>query len=623
MRLKRRAGLLGGALLTALAATVCSTAFAYFTATGTGAASAEVTQLLTPTILSLVPQPGGSVELSWTAVTAPGPGTIIYSVSRDGGDPGGDCRGATAPSSATSCTDSGVKAGAHTYAVTAKWRSWTASGPPASTEVGVGEATHLTLSAESTAPTAGEADELTIAALDAAGNTVTEYTGAHNLTFSGALPSPGGTAPTVTNRSGTAKSFGSVTAINFSSGVATVTGTKNGTMKLYGAEATEISVSDGSIGSEPGLGITVGSAAATKIALEPASTAPTAGEADNLTTTVTDTYGNAVSTYSGAHDLTFSGASAGPNGDAPTVTDSSGTAIAFGAPVTTNFVAGTATASGSKNGTMKLYKSGSASLKVSDGALTSTAAAVTVATAPTAQLSLAAASTTPVAAASDNLTTTAVDSYGNTTAEYTGTHNLVFSGANASPGGTAPTVVSSTGTATAFGSATAISFSAGVAKVSGSKNGVMKLYKAGPGTISVSDGAIADPDGLAVTVSPTAATKLALTQLTASAGAIDSSCLFACTVTALGNEGTIKANVAVTDTYGNTVSALGKGHAVKVTSTGGTIVGTPLAIPTAGAAESATQFTYTSKSKGNFTDTITAATSEGTTYTSATATASR
>jgi len=63
---------------------------------------------------------------------------------------------------------------------------------------------------------------------------------------------------------------------------------------------------------------------------------------------------------------------------------------------------------------------------------------------------------------------------------------------------------------------------------------------------------------------------------------------------------------------------------VKITATAGsTIAGTPLAIPSTGVAETATQFTYTSKSSGNFTDTITVATSEGTTYTSATATTSR
>ena len=42
-----------------------------------------------------------------------------------------------------------------------------------------------------------------------------------------------------------------------------------------------------------------------------------------------------------------------------------------------------------------------------------------------------------------------------------------------------------------------------------------------------------------------------------------------------------------------------------------------------GAAETATTFTFTSKSSGTFTETITAAAQEGTAYTTATLTASR
>jgi hypothetical protein len=150
----------------------------------------------------------------------------------------------------------------------------------------------------------------------------------------------------------------------------------------------------------------------------------------------------------------------------------------------------------------------------------------------------------------------------------------------------------------------------------------MKLNRAEAASIAVTDGSISTPAGLAVTVKPTTASKLALTQVTIGAGLLGTPCLFTCAVTNLGNSGTIKANVAVTDSFGNTVTALGSGHAVKVTSTGGTIVGTPLTIASSGAAESTAQFIYTSKASGSFTDTITAATSAGTTYTSATATAS-
>jgi hypothetical protein len=184
-------------------------------------------------------------------------------------------------------------------------------------------------------------------------------------------------------------------------------------------------------------------------------------------------------------------------------------------------------------------------------------------------------------------------------------------------------VVDSTGSAIAFGTATALNFSSGVAAVSSSKNGVMKLNKAEVASISGADGSISTSPGLAVTVRVGSAAKLALLRVTISAGALGSTCLFTCTVTGLGNGGTVKAAVGVTDSLGNTVSNLGSGHAVKVTTTGGTVAGTPLAIAVTGPAESSAEFTYTSKGAGNFTDTITAATSEGTAYTSATATASR
>jgi hypothetical protein len=624
MRPKRpRRGLAGIALLALVGTGVCGTAFAYFTATGAGSASADVSKLAAPTISSATAAAGGTVALSWSAVTAPGPGPVTYTVSRDGEAPDGTCPSLESPAPVTSCTDAELAIGTHTYTVTAKWRSWTATSSPATAKVTVGEATRLTLGAATTTPVAGAADNLTITAKDVAGSTVTTYSGAHNLVFSGAASSPGGTAPTVANSAGTATAFGSATAINFTLGVATVTSGKNGAMKLYNAGSSSVSVSDGSISSEPGLAITVAPATQSKLALAAASTTPAAGEADNLTVTAQDAYGNTTPSYTGSHNLTFSGASASPNGEIPTVTDSTGAATAFGSATTVEFTAGAASVSGSKNGLMKLYRSGATSLKVTDGTLTSATSTVTVAAAVAAKLSLSAASTTPTAGASDNLTTTALDPYGNTATAYAGSHNLTFSGASTSPNGTAPTVASSGGTAIPFGSTTAIEFTAGVAKVASSKNGIMKLNKAETASVSVSDGTISTPAGLAIAVSPAAAAKFALTHVTASAGSIGASCLFTCTVTSLGNSGTIKANVAVTDSLGNTVSALGSGHAAKVTSTGGTIVGTPLAIPATGTAESTTQFTYTSKSSGSFTDTITAATSEGTAYTSATATASK
>ena len=82
-------------------------------------------------------------------------------------------------------------------------------------------AASFSMSAATTTPTAGAADNLTITALDTYGNTATSYTSSHSLTFAGAS-AIGTYNPTVSNSSGTAVNFGSATAINFTSGVATV-----------------------------------------------------------------------------------------------------------------------------------------------------------------------------------------------------------------------------------------------------------------------------------------------------------------------------------------------------------------------------------------------------------------
>ena len=299
MRRLLPAGIAGAVATAALVVGLAGSAVAYFTTTGAGDATAGVSKLSPPTISSALPGVGGTVALTWTAVTPPGPGAVTYAVIRDGGEPAGNCPSASARGIGTTCTDSGLEVGTHTYTVSAKWHSWNVTSSSAQAKITIGSATHLAVSAASTTPTAGSADNLTISAVDEKGSAVTTYTGVHNLVFSGASESPGGTAPTVSNSSGSAKAFGAETAISFSAGVATVTSTKNGVMKLYSAEATAISVSDGSISSEPGLAVTVAAGAASKLALTVSSTTPAAGEADDLTTSAVDAYGNPIADLHG------------------------------------------------------------------------------------------------------------------------------------------------------------------------------------------------------------------------------------------------------------------------------------------------------------------------------------
>lgn len=114
---------------------------------------------------------------------------------------------------------------------------------------------------------------------------------------------------------------------------------------------------------------TVTAAAISKFAITGSGT-QTAGASQQLTVTAQDTYGNTATTYTGSHSLTFSGASAAPAGNNPTVTNSSGTATNFGTSTAITFTAGVSSAGGS----MVLYDAQTATVAVTDGTHTSSGA---------------------------------------------------------------------------------------------------------------------------------------------------------------------------------------------------------------------------------------------------------
>jgi hypothetical protein len=531
-RLLRRAAIrLGVPAVVALA--VAASALAYFTSTGTGTVAGAVTALVAPTITSATPGVG-SVTLNWSAVGAPGSGAVSYYVSRDGGAPEGNCPSSSATSNVTSCTDTGVALGLHQYTVTAVWRSWSATSASVPATVIPGPATHFQLTAASVTPTVGEADNLTITALDAVGNVATTYTGSHNLTFGGANNSPNANHPTVSNSAGVATNFGTAEAITFTNGVANVAGASNGVMRLYKAETASVTVAAGAVTNGAGLSITVGAAAAASLGLAAATITPTAGVADNLTITAKDTYGNAATSYTGSHNLTFGGPHT-IGAFTPTVTSSAGVATNLGTATAITFTNGVATVAAGSNGAMRLYKAEAVSVTVTDGALSNGAGlAVTVSPAAAASLTLGAASVTPTAGVANNLTITAKDAYGNTVTAYTGSHNLTFGGANAI-GAFAPTVTSSAGTVTSFGTATAITFTNGVASVAGANNGVMKLYKAEAALVTVTDGTIGNGAGLTVTVAAAAAASFSLTAASTAVTAGEADNLTVTALDAFGN----------------------------------------------------------------------------------------
>lgn len=620
------AGIPGALPLVAALMALTGSAIAYFSAQGEGTASAAVTKLSAPTISAATPSAGGTVTLSWSGVTAPGAGTVSYYVTRDGEVVGGNCPTRSAPTTVKTCIDGSVPIGEHAYVVTPVWKTWTAASGTKTANVTVGAAAKFVLAGSTTTPAAGDSTNLTITAKDVNDSTVTTYTGSHTLVFSGASASPGGTAPTVANGSGSNVAFGSNTVLTFATGVASVSSAKNGVLKLYRAGVASVVATEGSITTPAPLVLTVSPATASKFVVAATTTTPVAGAVDNLTITAQDAYGNTATAYNGLHGLVFSGASASTSGDTPTVADSDGDAVAFGAATEIEFTAGVSSAIEGDNGAMKLYKSGAVSLKATEGSLTNTALAITVSAGAAAKLAIAAATLTPVAAAADILTITAQDTYGNTATAYTGSKNLTFSGATASPSGAAPTVANSAGTAISFGSATAITFTSGVATATSTKNGTLKLNRAGAASLTATDGTISSSAGLNFIVSAGTASRWALVNAVAGAATIGSPCLFTCAITALGNAGVVSANVGVTDSVGNVVSGVGSGHAAKVTASGtagSTVVGTPLEIPATGSAVSATQFTYTVPASGAFSNTLTVAASAGTAYTTATATTSK
>ena len=256
-----------------------------------------------------------------------------------------------------------------------------------------------------------------------------------------------------------ATNFGTGTSVTFTDGVASSV-----PMVLYNSnesQARSISATASGITTSTPLSVTVNPSTATGITITAASSTPIAGAADQLTLTAYDTYGNVATGYNATDNFTFSGASNGPNGDHPTVTNDVPTAINFGSTTAISFSNGVANQA-SQGGTMVLYKAGSTTLSATDSSdsLPVTGATVTVSPATASDFTIT-GSAGQIAGATNNLTITALDTYGNTvnsgTNDYTGSETLTFSGSSAI-GSNHPTV-----NATNFGTGTSVTFTDGVA----------------------------------------------------------------------------------------------------------------------------------------------------------------
>ena len=108
-----------------------------------------------------------------------------------------------------------------------------------------------------------------------------------------------------------------------------------------------------------------------------------------------------------------------------------------------------------------------------------------------------------IAGVSTVVTITAVDTSGITVTTYAGAKTLIFSGADISPNGSAPTAVDSSTAKDVFGANTVLTFTKGVATSS------VSLYTAETASVNVTDGTIASgANGLSVVVSPANASSL-------------------------------------------------------------------------------------------------------------------
>jgi hypothetical protein len=582
LRIGRR-GALAMAAAVAFVASVGGVAWAYWTAQAAGVATYSNADSVGTGNQPAATVTGTSVSLSWPASTTTAAGRAVggYLVNRypaaSGGTATGAAQGSCAavPVTALTCTETGVPAGTWYYTVTPVLSAWRGTESPRSTGAMVGVQTFtLSWPAGTTALTAGSGTTLTITARTGE-QTDTGYTGAHTLTFAGPGTAPNGAAPSYNNGNA---------SVTFTAGVATVPVT------LVKAETVTLTVTAGPVTGS--IAVTINHGAATQF-LVPTPSSATAGTALPITLTAVDAYSNTATGYAGQKTLTWSGPGTAPDGHAPgypanPVTFSSG--VAANLPVT-------------------LYRAESTMLTAGAATVTGTSGTFTVLATSFTRLAIA----TPgsqTAGTAFTATLTALDAYQNPVAA--GTQTLSWAGSPGSSPSEAQPSYPATATFSAAGTATV----------------PITLVKAEAAVLRVAVGTITASSGT-FTVSPAAAARLAWSHVTVSSSSatIGSPCLFTCAVAKLDTGQTFTANISVTDTYGNTVNAIGSGHTVTVSADSASFIapasGTSvtLTISATGPAESTQQLTFRVPNKS--TSTLTASTSAGPAYPNATATISK
>ncbi|HET6448390.1 MAG TPA: hypothetical protein VFG31_04705 [Conexibacter sp.] len=283
------------ASIVALVAVLVATldASAYLTGHGTGSASATVTTLPAPAI-TRTSTGGGTVALTWSTIAAPASGTVSYYVTRDNGDAAGNCPTSSRPAAVTGCADTGLATGSHAYTVTAVWRTWRSTSTRASATVAFGPVTQLVFTTQPgpspTGPTGGIAfpTQPVVAARDANGNTVTDYSGSVTLSL--------------VSGTGTSGALLSGCRGTLSNGVTTFSGCaidKSGTGYRLRASDNALSVDSSA------LNVSVGPAAQLAFTTQPGNGTGGSDLATNPIVTALDAGGNVVTSYSGTVALSI------------------------------------------------------------------------------------------------------------------------------------------------------------------------------------------------------------------------------------------------------------------------------------------------------------------------------
>jgi hypothetical protein len=265
------------------------------------------------------------------------------------------------------------------------------SATSSATAVTPAAASTLTVAGFPSPMTAGDAHRLTVTALDAYGNTATDFTGTIRFTSTSA-----GTLP---------PNYTFVSGDNGTHNVNGVILTTAGTQSITATDTVTGSIS----GSQTGIVVNPAAASAFTVSGFPSLT--TAGAAHGLTVTALDAYGNTVTGYAGT--VRFTSTSAGT------------------LPANYKFVSG-------NNGThdfagVILTTAGTQSITATaGGGVTGSQSGIVVNPAAASALKVMGFSSPTTAGAAHSLTVTAQDAYGNTATGYTGTVHFTTSSTLAS-----------------------------------------------------------------------------------------------------------------------------------------------------------------------------------------------